>query len=158
DVSLTDEGIRVVEAALRCPNLFDEGQLELFTAVQNALHAHALLQRDVDYVVKDDAILSVDELKGRVVHDRRWPAGLHTAIEAKEGVTRKRQGGVLGSITLQNLMALYPQVCGMTGTAASQRQELLDVYGLEVEIIPTHRPVIRTDHPDEDFERRTDKE
>jgi preprotein translocase subunit SecA len=158
EVSLTDEGIRVVEAVLRCPNLYAEGQLELYTAVQNALHAHALLQRDVDYVVKDDTVLSVDEMKGRVVPGRRWPAGLHTALEAKEGVTRKRQGAVLGSITLQNLIGLYPRVCGMTGTAASQREELRDIYELDVEEIPTHRPVIRVDHDDEVFERRADKE
>jgi preprotein translocase subunit SecA len=148
DVALTDLGIHEVERHLRCSNLFESPHHDLFTAVQNALHARALLKRDVDYVVKDDAVLSVDELKGRVVADRRWPAALQTALEAKEGVARHRQGRVLCSITLQNLVALYPQVCGMTGTAGSQRSELREIYGLEVEVLPTHRPVVRVDHPD----------
>ena len=158
DVALTDQGIHEVEDRLRCPNLFDAHSLDLFTTVQNALHAHALLRRDVDYVVKDGAVLSVDELKGRVVPDRRWPAALQTALEAKEGVARNRQGRVLGSITLQNLVALYPQVCGMTGTAASQRRELQELYGLEVEVLPTHRPVIREDHADEVLLSRAEKD
>ena len=97
------------------------------------MHAHALLRRDVDYVVKDGAIEMVDEFKGRIAQDRRWPAGLHTAIEAKEGVASKAQGMILGQITLQHLVALYPQVCGMTGTAATQSLEFRKVYGLEVE-------------------------
>jgi len=80
-------------------------------------NAHALLHRDVDYLVKDGAIASVDEFKGRIVEDRRWPAGLHTAVEAKEGLALKKEGRVLGSITLENLIAFYPNVCGMTGTA-----------------------------------------
>ena len=158
DVALTDHGIHEVEHHLPCPNLFEARFHDLFTAVQNALHAHALLRRDVDYVVKDGAVLSVDELKGRVVADRRWPAALQTALETKEGVARNRQGRVLGSITLQNLVALYPQVCGMTGTAASQRRELAEIYGLEVEVLPTHRPVIRVDHPDAVFDTRAEKD
>jgi preprotein translocase subunit SecA len=144
-VALTDLGIHEVERRLPCPNLFEARHHDLFTAVQNALHAHALLRPDVDYVVKEGAVLSVDELKGRVVPDRRWPAALQTALEAKEGVARKRQGRVLGSITLQHLVSLYPQVCGMTGTAASQRRELEEISGLEVGGRPTHRPVSRLD-------------
>jgi preprotein translocase subunit SecA len=104
--------------------------------VHNAIHAHFLLHRDVDYVVKNAAIESVDQFKGRIAQDRRWPAGLHTAIEAKEGVPFRRQGRVLGSMTLQNLVALYPQVCGMTGTAATQAAEFHQCYGMEVEAIP----------------------
>jgi preprotein translocase subunit SecA len=100
----------------------------------------------------------VDEFKGRIAQDRRWPAGLHTAIEAKEGVALKTQGQILGSITLQNLIALYPQVCGMTGTAATQAAEFRAVYGLDVEVIPPNRPVIRVDHPDVIFRRKRDKE
>src|SRR5262249_5436403 len=101
-----------------------------------------------DYIVKDNAVLSVDEYKGRVVLERRWPAGLHTALEVKESVATRHNGRILGSITLQNLIALYPEVCGMTGTAASQASEFRKVYGLEVEVIPTNRPMIRRDHPD----------
>jgi preprotein translocase subunit SecA len=100
----------------------------------------------------------VDEFKGRVIQDRRWPAGLHAAIEAKEGVAPRKQGRVLGSITLQNLVALYPRICGMTGTAATQAQELRSIYGLDVEVIPTNRPVIRIDHPDVIFPTRHEKE
>jgi preprotein translocase subunit SecA len=108
--------------------------------------------------VKDGAIESVDEFKGRIAQDRRWPAGLHTAIEAKEGVALKTQGRILGSITLQNLIALYPEACGMTGTAATQAEEFRVVYGLDVEVIPPNRPVIRIDHPDVIFPTKRDKE
>ena len=145
NIAFADEGIRAAELALRCGNLFAEDNLALYTALHNAIHAHFLLRRDVDYVVKDDAIESVDAFKGRIAQDRRWPAGLHTAIEAKEGVPFRRQGRVLGSLTLQNLVALYPQVCGMTGTAATQSDEFRTFYGLRVEAIPTNRPMIRVD-------------
>ena len=158
NIALADEGIRAVELALRCGNLFAEDNLALYTALHNAIHAHFLLRRDVDYVVKNDAIEIVDEFKGRIAQDRRWPAGLHTAIEAKEGVPFRRQGRVLGSLTLQNLVALYPQVCGMTGTAATQSDEFRTFYGLEVEVIPTNRPVIRVDEPDVLFASKAEKE
>ncbi len=158
NVTLTDMGIRAVEDAFACGNLFAEDNLTLLTAVQDALHAHALLRRDVDYIVQGGAIESVDEFKGRVARDRRWPAGLHTAIEAKEGVALKTQGRVLGSITLQNLIALYPSVCGMTGTAATQADEFKSIYGLEVSVIPTNRPMIRVDHQDMIFGSLREKE
>src|ERR1019366_5645226 len=87
-----------------------------------------------------------------------WPAGLHTAIEVKEGVAPKRQGRILGSITMENLIALYPQICGMTGTAATQAEEFHKIYGLEVEVIPTNRPVIRIDYPDTVFRTKQEKE
>jgi preprotein translocase subunit SecA len=153
NVALTDAGIRAVETSFDCGNLYGEGNLQLLTAVQDSLHARALLRRDVDYIVKDGAIESVDEFKGRIALNRRWPAGLQTAIEAKEGVALKAQGRILGSITLQNLIGLYPKVSGMTGTAATQADEFKLVYGLDVEVIPTHRPVIRVDHPDMVFRR-----
>jgi preprotein translocase subunit SecA len=148
NISLTAAGIRVAEAAFHCGNLYDEANLELYTAIHNAIHAHALLRRDVDYVVKNGAIESVDQFKGRIAQDRRWPAGLHTAIEAKERVPFRRQGRVLASITLQNLSALYPHICGMTGTAATQAEEFRICYQLRVEAIPTNRPMIRVDEPD----------
>ncbi|HEY6272911.1 MAG TPA: hypothetical protein VIX19_13095, partial [Terriglobales bacterium] len=147
-VGLTDKGARDAEQAFRCGNLYEERNLNLLCAIQDSLHAHALLERDVDYLVKDGAIESVDEFKGRVIQDRRWPAGLHSALEAKEGVAQKKQGQVLGSITLQNMVALYPQICGMTGTAATEAGQFKEIYGLDVEVIPTNRPVIREDHPD----------
>ena len=158
NIALTDAGIRAVEMSFGCGNLFTEGNLALLTAVQDSLHAHELLRRDVDYLVKDGAIESVDEFKGRVAENRRWPAGLHTAIEAKEGLALKTQGRILGSLTLQNLISLYPQICGMTGTAATQADELRLVYGLEVEVIPSNRPMIRTDLPDRLYATKWDKE
>jgi preprotein translocase subunit SecA len=158
NIGLTDAGIRAVEAAFGCGNLFEPENLELHAAVQDSIHAHALLRRDVDYLVKNGAIESVDEFKGRIIQDRRWPGGLHTAIEAKEGVAPKKQGRVLGSITLQNLIALYPMVCGMTGTAATQAREFRQTYDLDVEVIPTNRPMIRFDHPDAVFQTMQEKE
>jgi preprotein translocase subunit SecA len=158
NIALADEGIRILERALACGNLYAESNLALYSAVHNAIHAHFLLRRDVDYVVKNGAIESVDQFKGRIAQDRRWPAGLHTAIEAKEGVPFRRQGRVLGSMTLQNLVALYPQICGMTGTAATQAEEFRQCYNLDVEVIPTNRPVIRTDHPDVIFPTKAAKE
>ncbi len=158
NIALTDAGIRAVETSFGRGNLFDEQNLALLTTVQDSIHAHAMLRRDVDYLVKDGAIESVDEFKGRIAENRRWPAGLHTAIEAKEGLTLKTQGRILGSITLQNLISLYPMVCGMTGTAATQAEELRLVYGMEVEVIPTNRPMIRADLPDRVYARKYDKE
>jgi len=158
NVALTPAGVAAVELLLPCSNLYDAGHLGVMTAVQDALHAHTLLHRDVDYLVQDSSVVSIDELKGRVVRDRRWPAGLQTALELKERVTRHRQGRVLGSITMENLIALYPAVCGMTGTAAAQATELRELYGLEVAVIAPHRPVIRRDLPDRGFVARAEKE
>jgi preprotein translocase subunit SecA len=158
NVALTEAGIQAVESAFACDNLFVENNLALLTAVQDSLHAHALLRRGIDYLVKDGVVESVDEFKGRIVPDRRWPAGLHTAVEAKEGVALKKQGTILGSITLQSLIALYPKVCGMTGTAATQGEEFRAIYGLEVEVIPTNRPIVRIDHPDVLFRTKREKE
>jgi preprotein translocase subunit SecA len=158
NVTLTDVGIQAAEYAFLCGNLYEPENLSLLTAIQDSIHAHALLRRDVDYLVKDGAIESVDEFKGRIIQDRRWPAGLHSAIEAKEGVALKKEGQVLGSITLQNLIALYSQVCGMTGTAATQEREFQELYGLKVGVIPTNRPVIRVDYPDVIFGSKHEKE
>jgi preprotein translocase subunit SecA len=158
NIALADEGIRILENALQCGNIYAESNLAIYSAAHNAIHAHFVLHRDVDYVVKNSAIESVDQFKGRIALDRRWPAGLHTAIEAKEGVPFRRQGRVLGSMTLQNLVALYPQICGMTGTAATQAAEFHQCYGLEVEVIPTNRPVIRVDEPDVVFPSKFAKE
>ncbi len=119
NVRLTDHGIKTVERAAHCPNLFDEQSTETLAAIEAALHARMLLRRDVDYLVRNNAIELVDEFKGRVAENRRWPAGLQTALEAKEGLQLRSQGRILGSITLQNLFDLYPRRCGMTGTAAT---------------------------------------
>jgi preprotein translocase subunit SecA len=148
NVQLTDAGISVAERTLGCGSLFDEHNLRILTAIQDALHAHALLKRDIDYVVKNNAVELVDEFKGRIAENRRWPAGLQSAIEAKEHVALKTQGRILGSITVQNLVAMYERVCGMTGTAATQAEEFWKVYKLPVSVIPTNRSMIRQDLPD----------
>jgi preprotein translocase subunit SecA len=158
NIAITDFGAQTVEQALGCGNLYAEENLPLYTAVHNAIHAHFLLRRDVDYVIKDGAVESVDEFKGRIAQDRRWPAGLHTAIEAKERVAPRRQGRVLASITMQNLVALYSSMCGMTGTGATQAMEFRTFYGCDVETIPTNRPIIRVDEPDVVFATKAEKE
>lgn len=158
NVGLTETGIQAVESSFVCGNPYAEENLPLLEAVQNSLHAHALLRRDTDYLVKEGEIKSIDEFKGRIVQERRWPAALHTALEVKEGVAPKTQGKVLGSITIENLIALYPQVCGMTGTAATQAEEFRRIYDLDVEVVPTNRPVIRVDYPDVTFRTKQGKE
>ncbi len=151
DVQLTDSGVERVEAALNCSNLYEERNIGLFTAVADALHAAVLLRRDIDYIIRDGVIEIVDEFKGRVAQLRRWPAGLQTALEAKEGLDLRTQGRILGSITLQSFVGLYQSVCGMTGTAITQAEEFRQVYRLDVVPIPTNRPVIRIDQPDRIF-------
>jgi len=157
NVALTPSGLAAVEGHLGC-DLYANNGGAMMAAVHEALHAHALLHRDIDYVVHDRQVLSVDEFKGRIVRDRRWPGGLQTALEWKEGVPPKVQGRVLGSITVENLVALYPTVCGMSGTAATQARDFREMYDLDVAAIPTHRPMIRVDHPDAVFPTRATKE
>ena len=157
NVALTPAGLASVERELGC-DLYAIGSAPMMAAVHEALHAHTLLHRDIDYVVRAGEVLSVDEFKGRIVRERRWPGGLQTALEIKEGVPSKLQGRVLGSITVENLVALYPTVCGMTGTAATQARDFREMYQLELEVIPTHRPMIRVDHPDTVFDTRAAKD
>ena len=159
NVRLTDAGIRRMEEVLDCGSLFDEQNFDILTAAQDALHAHVLLRRDVDYVVKDGAIEMVDEFKGRIAHNRRWPAGLHSAVEAKERLKLKTQGRVLGSITVQSLVRMYERICGMTGTAVTQADEFWKIYKMPVTAIPPNQPVIREDltdivYADKDARRR----
>lgn len=158
NIQLTELGAAEVEQSLNCPNLYDLRYTSMFSAIQDALHAEVLLRRDIDYIVKNNSIELVDEFKGRVAENRRWPAGLQTALEAKENLPLKKQGGILGSITLQNLAALYPRICGMTGTAATQAAEFFQMYGIEVVIVPTNKPVIRIDYPDIIFRTKEEKE
>jgi preprotein translocase subunit SecA len=158
NIRLTDRGIRQVERAAGCDNLFAAENVDTLAAIEAALHARFLIRRDVDYIVRDGAIELVDEFKGRIAENRRWPAGLQTALEAKEGLELRSQGRILGSITLQNLIQLYPRRCGMTGTAATSAQEFRDFYNLEVVVIPTHRPMIRIDQDDIVYADRRSKE
>ncbi|MCP5109393.1 MAG: hypothetical protein GY953_01010, partial [bacterium] len=145
-VILTDAGALRAEALLGCDNLFSPANSAVLAALSQALHAHKLLERDVDYLVKDGRLDLVDEFKGRIAQNRRWPDGLQAAVEAKERLPVRHAGRVLGEIAMQNFIGLYPDVCGMTGTAATQADEFREIYGLEVEVIPTNRPVIRVEH------------
>lgn len=158
DVELTEAGIEHVERALDCGKLHAEGNLALLTEVNCALHARVLLQRDVDYIVREGRVQLVDEFTGRVVADRHWPDGLQAALEAKEGLERRDSGRILGSVTLQRFLGGYPRLGGMTGTARGCAEELATFYGVDVVVIPTHRPMIRTDHEDVVFTDRDAKE
>ena len=151
NVSLTDGGLRRAEAAAGYANLYDLANLDALEALQNALHAAALLRRDVDYVVKHGRVELVDEFKGRIAENRRWPAGLQTALEAKENLELQTAGPSLGTLTLQNFISLYPRFCGMTGTAVTQAAEFKEMYGLDVVPIPTNRPMIRVDESRRSF-------
>ena len=122
-----------------------------------ALRAHSLYQRDVDYIVRDGEVIIVDEFTGRTLQGRRWSDGLHQAVEAKEGVPVQRENQTLASITFQNLFRMYNKLSGMTGTADTEAFEFNNIYGLEVVVIPTHRPMIRIDNPDAVFLNRAGK-
>jgi preprotein translocase subunit SecA len=145
---LTDEGVRKVERMLGLDNLADPANADAMHHVQQALRAHACYHRDVDYVVKDGQVILVDEFTGRLMFGRRYSDGLHQAIEAKEGVRIERETQTLASITFQNYFRMYEKLAGMTGTAKTEEEELRKIYGLEVVVIPTHKPMIRVDHPD----------
>jgi preprotein translocase subunit SecA len=157
-VVLTEEGAARTEDLLGCANLFDSEHAPMLAAVSQAIHAHALLARDVDYVVKDGRVELIDENKGRLAQGRRWPEGLQAAVEAREGVELRHAGRILGSITVQSFVGLYPTLCGMTGTAERQAAELRELYDLDVVRVPTHRPVIRRDLPDLVLPSREEKE
>lgn len=156
-VFLTDAGLEKMERLLDCGNLYAGENEPLLTAVHCALHAEALLKRDVDYIVREGRIEIVDEFTGRVMDKRHWPDGLQAAVEAKEGVLGRSEGRVLGSITLQYFFRLYPRLCGMTATAKPSAEELKEFYELSVVTVPPHRPCIRTDHPDVVFTHREAK-
>ncbi|HEY3056029.1 MAG TPA: accessory Sec system translocase SecA2 [Thermoanaerobaculia bacterium] len=151
NVALTDAGVARAEAMLGISNLYDSSADELHSLINVALFAEALLHRDADYIVKDGKIQLVDEFKGRIADRRRWPDGIHTALEAKENLALTNEGKILGSLTIRALMALYPRICGMTGTAATAAQELSATYGKRVAVIEPNRPSIRIDHPDAVF-------
>ena len=120
----------------------------MLTRLNVALHAQALLQRDVDYIVRDGRIQLVSASRGRVARLQRWPDGLQAAVEAKEGLRASESGEILDSITIQALVRRYPVACGMTGTAVAVGEQLREFYGLEVAVIPPNRPCIREDEPD----------
>ncbi len=147
-VALTEEGNIKVERMLGAGNLYDPSNVDLVHHVHQALKAHTLFQRDVDYVVKDDQVMIVDEFTGRLMPGRRWSDGLHQAIEAKEGTKIENENQTLASITFQNYFRLYGKLAGMTGTAETEAPEFVKIYNLDVIVIPTHRPMIREDNSD----------
>ncbi len=122
-----------------------------------ALRAHALYKRDVEYIVRGGEVIIVDEFTGRTMPGRRWSDGLHQAVEAKEGVRVREENQTVASITFQNYFRLYKKLAGMTGTADTEAPEFLQIYGLEVVVIPTHRPMIRKDMPDFVYLTQSDK-
>jgi len=147
NVYLTESGMDRVEALLHCGNLYDEENAELLASLHTVLHAEALLQRDVDYIVSDGQILLIDEFTGRVADKRHYPDGIHEAVEAKEGILSRGKGTILSSITLQHLMSHYTKLAGMTATAKAAEDDFRQTYCLEVVIIPPNQPCRRRDHP-----------
>ncbi|MEO8189413.1 MAG: preprotein translocase subunit SecA [Acidobacteriota bacterium] len=145
---LTEEGVGKAERLIRVDNLYELQNIELLHGIEQALRAHALYKRDVDYMVRDGQVLIVDEFTGRVLPGRRWSDGLHQAVEAKENVKIERENQTLATITLQNYFRLYEKLAGMTGTADTEASEFHQIYKLDVVVIPTNQPMIRADHQD----------
>jgi len=145
---LTEEGVAKAERHLRVDNLYDLNNIDLLHGVEQALRAHSLYKKDVDYMIKDGQVLIVDEFTGRVLPGRRWSDGLHQAVEAKENVKIERENQTLATITLQNYFRLYEKLAGMTGTADTEASEFHQIYKLDVVVIPTNMPMIRADHQD----------
>ena len=145
---LTDKGVAEAEKAFGIENYADANNMELQHHITQALKANYVMKRDKDYMVKDDEIAIVDEFTGRLMEGRRYSDGLHQAIEAKEGVKVQRESKTLATITFQNYFRMYTKLAGMTGTALTEETEFREIYGLDVVVIPTHRPVQREDHSD----------
>jgi preprotein translocase SecA subunit len=155
-VTLTEGGVAKVERLLGVHNLYDPRQIDTLHHVQQALKAHAIFKRDVDYVVKDGEVIIVDEFTGRLMPGRRWSDGLHQAVEAKERVHIREENQTLATITIQNYFRMYKKLAGMTGTADTEAPEFKKIYKLDVVVIPTHRAMVRDDLPDMVY--RTDNE
>ena len=147
-VTLTKSGVEKAEAYFGIETLTDPENLTISHHINQAIRAHGIMQRDVDYVVKDDEIIIVDEFTGRLMLGRRYNEGLHQAIEAKEGVQVQKESKTLATITFQNFFRMYDKLSGMTGTASTEADEFMEIYKLDVIEIPTNRPVLRIDHHD----------
>jgi preprotein translocase subunit SecA len=156
-VVLTEEGVARAESYLKVQNLFDPRNIELLHHINQALKAHALFRRDVDYVVKDGEVIIVDEFTGRVMPGRRYSDGLHQALEAKEKVKIERENQTLASVTFQNYFRMYNKLAGMTGTADTEAAEFDKIYKLEVLVVPTNMSMIRTDHTDVIYKTEPEK-
>lgn len=147
-VAFTEDGLKHLEEKLGGIDLYADDQVEHLSAVNVALHAHALLRRDVDYIVRDGSVELIDEMRGRVAQRRRWPDGLQAAVEAKEGLSATLEGEVLNTLTVQAFIALYRTTCGMTATAVHVGEQLREYFKLEVAVIPPNTPNIREDDVD----------
>ena len=156
-ISLTDTGISKAEQLLGVENIYTEKGIKYVHHLETAVKAQAIFERDKDYVVKEGEVIIVDPFTGRLQPGRRWSEGIHQAIEAKEGVKIEKETRSSGSITFQNYFRFYKKLSGMTGTAATSAEEFLKVYGLDVIVIPTNRPVVRLDHPDLIFQSEKGK-
>ncbi|MFK5927355.1 MAG: preprotein translocase subunit SecA [Desulfuromusa sp.] len=154
--ALTEEGVAKVEKLLNVENLYEPQNIELLHHVNQALKAHALFKRDVDYVVQDGEVQIVDEFTGRLMPGRRWSDGLHQAVEAKEGVKIASENQTLATITFQNYFRMYKKLAGMTGTAETEAVEFNEIYSLDAVVIPTNRPMLRVDKADVIY--KTEKE
>ena len=155
--TLTEQGVLKVEKLLKVDNLYDPRNIEFLHHTQQALRAHAMYKRDVDYVVKDGEVMIVDEFTGRLMPGRRWSDGLHQAIEAKEGVNIENENQTLATITFQNYFRMYSKLSGMTGTADTEAEEFHKIYKLYVVVIPTNRPLLRPDFPDVIYKTEMEK-
>ncbi|HKL76368.1 MAG TPA: DEAD/DEAH box helicase, partial [Halanaerobiales bacterium] len=147
-VNLTEEGVERVEKMLRIDNLYDDSNIRLNHQLKQALKAHTLMKKDKDYIVKDGEVKIVDEFTGRVMEGRRFSEGLHQAIEAQEGVQVKKGSQTFASITQQNYFRMYDKLAGMTGTAETEEEEFIEIYDMEVIVIPTNKPLRREKLPD----------
>ena len=156
-VALTEEGNSKVEELLKIENLYDPQNIELIHHVYQGLKAHHLYHLDVDYMIKDGEIVIVDEFTGRLMEGRRWSDGLHQAVEAKENVKVKNENQTLATITFQNYFRMYKKLAGMTGTAETEAVEMKKIYGLDVSVIPTNRPIKRVDYEDVVFKNANGK-
>jgi preprotein translocase subunit SecA len=156
-VTLTEEGVAAAERALQTENLFDPRNIEMLHHVNQALKAHTLFKRDVDYIVKEGQVIIVDEFTGRLMPGRRYSEGLHQALEAKENVKIENENQTLATITFQNYFRMYDKLSGMTGTADTEAAEFKKIYDLEVSVIPTHKPMIRQDFADVIFKTKREK-
>ncbi len=154
---LTETGVAKVERLLKVDNLYDARNIEILHHVNQALKAHALFKRDVDYIVKDGEVIIVDEFTGRLMPGRRYSEGLHQALEAKENVRVENENQTLATITFQNYFRMYDKLAGMTGTADTEAAEFKKIYNLDVSVIPTHQPMVRHDFPDLIFKTKKEK-
>lgn len=157
-VAFTAAGLAALEARLGGVDLYDEAHVGQLSAVNVALHAHALLHRDVNYIVREGSVELIDEMRGRVAQRRRWPDGLQAAVEAKEGLDATAEGEVLGTIAVQAYVGLYPTICGMTATAVLVGDQLREFFSLEVAVIPSNTACVRVDEPDRIFATRAEKD